>query len=88
LTSEVTLHHLTGSTYAKCLTGAQNEVKVSGYQTLSERGNGGPSPVLRLLQEYAGGSLSFSAFSSQWQTILTQAATPRAATNKVHITGL
>ncbi len=43
---------------------------------------------LRLLQEYAGGSLSFSAFSTQWQTILTQAATQWAATNKVHIRGL
>jgi hypothetical protein len=46
------------------------------------------SQALRLVQEYVGGSVSFSAFSSQWQTILTQGAQQWAATAKVHIPGL
>ncbi len=46
------------------------------------------SEGLRLVQEYTGGSLSFSAFSDQWQTILTQAAEQWAAKTKVHVPGL
>jgi raffinose/stachyose/melibiose transport system substrate-binding protein len=42
----------------------------------------------RQIEEYAGGSLSFSAFSSEMQTLLTQGAQQWAATAKVHIPGL
>ncbi len=42
----------------------------------------------RLIEEYAAGSVSFSSFSSQVQTLLTQGAQQWAATAKVHIPGL
>ena len=42
----------------------------------------------RQIQEYASGSLSFSAFASEMQTLLTQGAKQWAAQAKVHIPGL
>jgi hypothetical protein len=38
-----------------------------------------------VLQSYLDGSLSFSSFSSQWQSILTTAASGWAAQNHVNL---
>jgi raffinose/stachyose/melibiose transport system substrate-binding protein len=43
------------------------------------------STGLRVLQEYLGGSMSFSSFSSQWQSILTTAASAWATQNHVNL---
>jgi raffinose/stachyose/melibiose transport system substrate-binding protein len=40
---------------------------------------------LRLVQEYMNGSLSYSGFASQWQSLLTSAATAWAAQNHVDL---
>ena len=40
---------------------------------------------LRLVQEYLDGQLNFSAFSSQWQSLLTSAAQQWATTNHVNL---
>jgi ABC-type glycerol-3-phosphate transport system substrate-binding protein len=40
---------------------------------------------LRLVQEYMDGSLSYSAFASQWQSLLTTAAAAWAAQNHVNL---
>jgi raffinose/stachyose/melibiose transport system substrate-binding protein len=40
---------------------------------------------LRLVQEYVDGSLSYSAFASQWQSLLTSAANSWATTNHVDL---
>jgi hypothetical protein len=40
---------------------------------------------LRLVQSYLDGQLSFSAFSSQWQSLLTSAAQQWATTNHVNL---
>jgi hypothetical protein len=36
---------------------------------------------MRLIQEYVGGSLPYSAFASQWQSLLTSSAQSWAAQN-------
>ncbi len=40
---------------------------------------------LRLVQEYLDGQLNFTAFSSQWQSLLTSAAQQWATTNHVDL---
>ena len=40
---------------------------------------------LRLVQEYVNGSLSYSAFASQWQSLLTSSANSWASTNHVNL---
>ncbi|MGH9104433.1 MAG: ABC transporter substrate-binding protein [Acidimicrobiales bacterium] len=40
---------------------------------------------LRLVQDYLDGSLSYSAFASQWQSLLTSAATAWASANHVNL---
>ena len=40
---------------------------------------------LRLVQEYIDGSLSYSAFASQWQSLLTSAAQQWATQNHVDL---
>jgi raffinose/stachyose/melibiose transport system substrate-binding protein len=40
---------------------------------------------LRLVQEYVNGSLSYSSFASQWQSLLTSAANSWATTNHVDL---
>jgi hypothetical protein len=40
---------------------------------------------LRLVQEYIDGQVSFSAFSAQWQSLLTSAAQQYASTNHVDL---
>ena len=40
---------------------------------------------LRLVQEYMDGSLSYSGFASQWQSLLTTAAQAWAAQNHVNL---
>ncbi len=40
---------------------------------------------LRLVQEYLDGQLNFTAFSSQWQSLLTSSAQQWATTNHVNL---
>ncbi|MDA8120857.1 MAG: hypothetical protein M0Z85_12660 [Gammaproteobacteria bacterium] len=40
---------------------------------------------LRLIQAYVGGSMTYSAFAQQWQTLLNQAAQQWAQANKVNL---
>ncbi len=40
---------------------------------------------LRLVQEYLDGQLSFSGFSTQWQSLLTSAAQQWATANNVDL---
>jgi hypothetical protein len=40
---------------------------------------------LRLVQEYIDGSLSYSAFASQWQSLLTSSAQQWATANHVDL---
>jgi len=43
------------------------------------------APGSRLFQEYVNGSLSYSAFASQWQSLLTSAAQQWATQNHVDL---
>jgi hypothetical protein len=40
---------------------------------------------MRLVQEYVNGSLSYSAFASQWQSLLTSSAQAWATQNHVDL---
>jgi hypothetical protein len=51
-------------------------------------GPGATNSGMRLLQEYMGGSLSFSSFSSDWQSLLVSSAKRWASLNKIAIPGL